>query len=59
MDYVIDSAHAALAPGTVSAVSPVGAALLGRRRGERVTVELPKGRKLKLQVLAIKPLPPR
>ena len=59
MDYVIDSAHAASAPGTVSAVSPVGAALLGRRRGERVTVELPKWRKLKLQVLAIKPLPPR
>ena len=59
VDYVIDSAHAAAAPGTVSAVSPVGAALLGRRRGERIVVDLPKGRKLKLQVLALKPLPPR
>lgn len=59
VDYVIDSAHAASAPGTVSAVSPVGAALLGRRRGERVTVDLPKGRTLQLQVLAIKPVPRR
>ena len=54
MDYLIDSAHAASGPGTVSAVSPVGSALLGRRRGERVTVDLPKGRRLDLQVLAIK-----
>jgi transcription elongation factor GreA len=59
IDYVIGSAHAASSPGTVSAVSPVGAALLGRRRDDRVTVVLPKGRELKLQVLAIKPVPPR
>jgi transcription elongation factor GreA len=59
IDYVIECAHAVAAPGTVSAVSPVGAALLGRRRGERVTVDLPTGRRLKLQVLAIEPLPPR
>jgi transcription elongation factor GreA len=54
IDYLIDSAHAAAAAGTVSVVSPVGAALLGRRRGDRVTVELPKGRQRNLEVLAIK-----
>jgi transcription elongation factor GreA len=59
IDYLIDSAHAAFAPGTVSAVSPVGTALLGCRRGERVTVELPKGRTRNLEVLAIKPAPAR
>jgi transcription elongation factor GreA len=57
IDYLIDSAHAASVPGAVSVVSPVGAALLGRRRGELVTVDLPKGRRRKLQVLAIKPEP--
>ena len=57
LDYLIDSAHAAFTPGAVSIVSPVGAALLGLRRGERVTVNLPKGRQRNLQVLAIKPLP--
>jgi transcription elongation factor GreA len=57
IDYLIDSAHAAFSPGAVSIVSPVGAALIGRRRGERVTVDLPKGRQRNLQVLAIKPLP--
>jgi transcription elongation factor GreA len=59
IDYLIDSAHAASVPGAVSVVSPVGAALLGRRRGELVTVDLPKGRKRNLQVLAIKPEPAR
>jgi transcription elongation factor GreA len=57
IDYLIDSAHAAPAPGAVSPVSPVGAALLGRRRGELVTVDLPKGRKRSLQVLAIRAEP--
>src|SRR4051812_22611894 len=44
-EYVIDGAHAPVVPGAVSAVSPVGKALLGRRPGEIVTVEVPgKGR---------------
>jgi transcription elongation factor GreA len=59
IDYLLDSAHAASVPGAVSVVSPVGAALLGRRRGEVVTVDLPKGRTRNLQVLAIKPEPAR
>src|SRR4051812_39370452 len=40
-EYVIDSAHAPATPGAVSAVSPVGKALLGRKAGEVVTVQLP------------------
>jgi transcription elongation factor GreA len=38
LDYVIGSAHGALSRGTVSALSPVGQALLGRRVGDRVSV---------------------
>jgi transcription elongation factor GreA len=53
VDYVIASAHADTAPGHVSAVSPVGEALLGRRRGETVSVTLPRGRTRQLEVMAI------
>jgi transcription elongation factor GreA len=56
-DYVIDSAHAPVARGAVSAVSPVGKALLGRKPGEVVTVQLPrKGRTRELEVVAVRPL---
>jgi transcription elongation GreA/GreB family factor len=59
VDYVIASAHAPAANGTVSAVSPVGRALLGRSRGDTVTVELPgKGRVRELEILALRQLPP-
>jgi transcription elongation factor GreA len=53
VDYVIASAHADTQPGHVSAASPVGEALLGRRRGDRVTVTLPRGRMRRLEVVAI------
>jgi transcription elongation factor GreA len=57
IDYVIDSAHAPAAPHAVSAVSPVGRALLGRRPGDVVTVELPRrGRTRELEVLDVRPL---
>jgi transcription elongation factor GreA len=57
IDYVIDSAHAPAAPRAVSAVSPVGKALLGRRPGDVVTVELPRrGRTRELEVLDVRPL---
>jgi transcription elongation GreA/GreB family factor len=39
--------------GHVSANSPVGRALLARRPGDEVTVELPTGRSLRLRVLAV------
>lgn len=56
-DYVIDGAHAPAMPGAVSAVSPVGRALLGRRAGEVVIVELPrKGRIRELEIVAVSAL---
>jgi transcription elongation factor GreA len=58
IDYVVESAHAAAKPRSVSAVSPVGRALLGRAIGDVVTVALPrKGRTRVLEILAIAPLP--
>jgi transcription elongation factor GreA len=58
IDYVIESAHAAAKPRSVSAVSPVGRALLGRGIGDVVTVALPrKGRTRVLEILRITPLP--
>lgn len=42
-----------LGPGQISANSPVGQALLGRRAGDAVTVELPTGRSVRLRVLGI------
>jgi transcription elongation factor GreA len=53
VDYVVASAHADTQPGHVSAASPVGEALLGRRRGDRVTVTLPRGRMRRLEIVAI------
>jgi transcription elongation factor GreA len=50
LDYVIGSAHGILSRGTVSALSPVGQALLGRRVGERVSVQLPHGRQRELEL---------
>jgi transcription elongation factor GreA len=52
-DYVIDSAHSSTAPGGVSVVSPVGIALLGRRSGDVVAVDLPNGRVRELEILKI------
>ena len=54
LDYVIGSAHGALSRGTVSALSPVGQALLGRRVGERVSVELPRARRRELELRKVR-----
>ncbi len=40
-------------PGRISANAPVGQALIGRRPGDEVTVELPTGRSLILRVLTV------
>src|SRR5690348_12521758 len=45
LEYVIGSAHGVLSRGTVSALSPVGRALLGRRVGEIASIQLPRGRR--------------
>ena len=54
LEYLIDGAHGTRKPGTVSAVSPVGRGLLGRRRGDYASVELPDGRTRKLKVREIR-----
>jgi transcription elongation factor GreA len=54
LEYVIGSAHGVLSRGTVSALSPVGRALLGRRVGERVAVQLPHGRWRELELSEIR-----
>ena len=41
------------AAGRISAASPVGSALLGRRKGEVVVAEVPKGGKVHLKILEI------
>lgn len=54
LEYVIGSAHGVLSRGTVSALSPVGQALLGRRVGERVSVELPRARRRELELRKVR-----
>jgi transcription elongation factor GreA len=54
LEYVIGSAHGVLARGTVSALSPVGQALLGRRVGERVSIQLPHGRQRNFELRQVR-----
>jgi transcription elongation factor GreA len=54
LEYVIGSAHGVLSRGTVSALSPVGRALLGRRVGETASIQLPRGRRKKLELREIR-----
>ncbi len=54
LEYAIEGAHGAIEPGTVSAVSPIGKALLGRSRGEQVRVELPHRRRRELRLREIR-----
>ena len=41
---IVGSAEAIRSASKISHQSPVGAALMGKRKGERVTVETPAGR---------------
>lgn len=50
--YKIVGMHRQLERGEVSAASPIGQALLGRRAGERVTVDLPRGHPRRLEIVA-------
>ncbi|MGH2881626.1 MAG: GreA/GreB family elongation factor [Solirubrobacteraceae bacterium] len=50
LEYVVGSAHGVLSRGTVSALSPVGRAVIGRRVGDRVSVHLPHGRRRELKL---------
>ncbi len=50
---IVGAAEADAATGRISNESPVGAALLGSRKGEIVVAEGPTGRKLSLTILKI------
>jgi transcription elongation factor GreA len=52
-EYLVIGMHERVTAGKVSAGSPIGRALLGRREGDTVTVELPSGQERALRVLAI------
>jgi transcription elongation factor GreA len=52
--YRIAAAGGAARPGTVSAGSPVGQGLIGRARGDVVSVELPNGRAEELRIVAVR-----
>jgi transcription elongation factor GreA len=52
--YRIASAGSAARPGTVSAGSPVGQALIGRAGGDLVSFELPNGRAEELRIVAVR-----
>jgi transcription elongation factor GreA len=51
--YRIAGIPAGAGTGTVSAGSPLGAALLGRSPGDVVTVELPRGRTERIRILDV------
>jgi transcription elongation factor GreA len=56
VEYELVGTHEAdPSEGRVSAASPVGQALLGRRRGQIAVVEAPKGRQFRFKILAIHP----
>jgi transcription elongation factor GreA len=52
--YRIAGAGSAARRGTVSAGSPVGQGLIGRARGDLVSVELPNGRAEELRIVAVR-----
>lgn len=50
---IVGAAEADSAEGRISNESPVGAALLGRKKGEKVSVETPNGKTMELSILKI------
>lgn len=50
---IVGSAESNLADGKLSNESPIGGALLGHKRGDIVTVEVPSGPKRKLKITKI------
>jgi transcription elongation factor GreA len=51
--YRLVGSHEARSPGDVSIGSPVGQALLGRRAGDTVVVDLPDGRSRDLRIASV------
>ena len=52
--YRIAGAGRAGGPGTVSAASPVGQGLIGRARGDLVSIDLPSGRAEELRIVDVR-----
>ena len=52
--YIIGSAEANPAEQKLSNESPVGKAIIGRKKGETVEVLTPRGSKLKFKIMEIK-----
>jgi transcription elongation factor GreA len=50
---IVGAAEADIAQGRISNESPVGAALLGSRKGDTVTAESPSGKKLEFTIVKI------
>jgi transcription elongation GreA/GreB family factor len=53
--YRLVGSHQPRSAGDVSIGSPVGQALLGRRVGDTVVVELPDGRRRELRIASVAP----
>jgi transcription elongation factor GreA len=51
--YLVDGAHGSLDSNVISALSPMGTALIGSERGAVVRIELPRGRVRTLTVLDV------
>jgi transcription elongation factor GreA len=52
--FIVGSAEANPAERKLSNESPVGKAIMGRKKGETVEVATPKGAKLKFKIMEIK-----
>ena len=52
---IVGSAEADLTDGKLSDESPIGSALIGHKRGDIVSVEVPRGPKRKLKITKIEP----
>ena len=52
--YLVDGVYGQVRANVVSALSPVGSALIGRRRGALVQIELPRGGRKELEVVEVR-----
>jgi len=57
-EYRLTGGYEEMRANDISANSPIGQALLGRQRGDEVTVELPGDRSVVLGIIAIRPQRP-
>ena len=51
---IVGGSESDIANGKISNVAPVGKALVGQKKGEKVTADSPTGKKIKIEILDIK-----